>query len=118
MKLPEEMPEELKTAIHEQTIKYGKLNFLGGLPPLDVIYKVFKDCLDKQQALYLRLRSIHELPDHDCKVWLWNGKEYILDTFVYCGTGRFEEGYFLRANKKHTHWTYAYLPEPPKEITE
>lgn len=113
MKLPKEMPEELKTAIHEQTIKYGKLNFLAELPPIDVIYKVFKDHFDNK--LIVDWRPVSEKPEDEGQiVWVTDGD--FVEIASYSSSIGFLASILLDSNI--THWTYveSKKPEPPKEI--
>lgn len=116
MKLPEEMPQELKTAIHEQTIKYGKLNFLAELPPIDVIYKLFKDYLDKQPQ-GINWQPVEELPKKVDKPFIRivaTNSKGVTNLYRY-GTSEDLRDYLIES---YTHFAEITLPEPPKEITE
>ena len=76
-------------------------------------------------------RPVSEKPFQSMNVWLWDGHRVYLGKFIndkfypqsyaLCvvsdGSSFDNSSYQIEDDDKYspTHWTYAYLPEPPKE---
>lgn len=104
MKLPHNIPDELYELISLTTSK----NLYRS--QIDELYSYIADYFNN---LPTEWHPVSAKPEDDCDVWLFGGSKG-----VYLGS--YKDGYFRTdkygyAGVRANHWTYAYLPEPPKE---
>lgn len=122
MKLPEKIPSELQESILV-SVHNCKCDDCKSL--LMNHYARFVDHFNNKPVDW---KPVSEKPEFNCDVWLWDGKtvykgQYINNAFIAqrYGIGAIADDAtddvnpYLFDFDEPTHWTHAYIPEPPKE---
>lgn len=98
MELPEEMPNELKSIFNKWQINHSL--FIG-------IYNDIKNYFNNQPTVW---NPVSENPKHLSTLWVWDGLGIYSAIFFH---NKFMSNEV--ENIRPTHWTYAYVPQPPKK---